>query len=508
MTDEPEPSTERVGLAYQWKAMWIVLLGTFMVVLDTTIVSLGLTSVANDLGAAKNIEWVVTSYIVALGVSQLTSGWLGDRFGRARVYVVALGVFTVGSLACSLAPGFGWLIAARALQGVGGGLVVPIAMAIIYDLFEPRERGKAIGYFSIAVMAAPAIGPVLGGTMVSSIGWRWLFLVNVPIGLIAIPVTSRLLRASGTMVRRPLDRLGFGVVAAGLVLLLVGLQQGGSWGWGSASVLAFLVAGLGLTALFVVRALRIESPLAEVRIFGNPVFSLALLVMSLSTLAQYMRLIYIPMELEGVRGIEASTVGWLMMPSAVGMAFTLPIGGRLVDRLGGRVPSTIGLLIVAAAYWPLSNLGQDTSLWTISILLFIGGLGSGIGMTAPNVISINAVRATQVGQATALSQVGRQITLAMGLAVLASVYVGLAPARGNATPPTAAEALRISAESMHAYNMMFRIAFWILIAVVLLAQFLPAKATSQAMQERLAAERDALRADGHLAESVSVIESA
>lgn len=488
------------SLPYQWKAMWIVLLGTFMVVLDTTIVSLGLTSVAEDFDAQKNIEWVVTSYIVALGVSQLVSGWLGDRYGRARAYVVALGVFTVGSLACAVAPSFGALIAARALQGAGGGIVVPIAMAIIYDLFEPSERGRAIGYFSIAVMAAPAIGPVLGGTLVSSIGWRWLFLVNVPIGLIAVPVTMRLLRASGTMVRRSFDGLGFGIVAAGLVSLLVGLQQGGSWGWGALSVILLLTVGVVLTAIFVVRALFISSPLAEVRIFGNPVFSLSLLVMSLSTLAQYARIVYVPLELEGLRGIEPSTVGWLMMPSAVGMAVTLPIGGRLVDKLGARVPSTIGMAIVAAVYWPLSNLSVDTSLWTISILIFIGGLGSGIGMTAPNVISINAVKATQVGQATALSQVGRQITLAMGLAVMASVYFSLAPARGDTSPAAASAGL-------HAYNSMFRIAFWILIAVIVLAQFMPARAKAKAMQERLGAERDAMRADGHLAESGSVMEA-
>lgn len=487
------------NLPYQWKAMWIVLLGTFMVVLDTTIVSLGLKSVADDFHADKNIEWVVTSYIVALGVAQLVSGWLGDRFGRVRAYSVALAVFTVGSLACTVSPSFGTLIAARALQGLGGGVVVPIAMAIIYELFEPSERGRAIGYFSIAIMAAPAIGPVLGGTLVSSIGWRWLFLVNVPIGLIAVPVTARLLRESAHVARRRFDTLGFVVVAAGLVALLVGLQQGGSWGWGTASVVGLLAAGAVLLTVFVVRAITIESPLAEMRLFGNPVFSLSLLVASLSTLAQYARLVYIPLELEGLRGITASRVGWLMMPSAVGMAITLPLGGRLVDKLGARIPVTAGMAVVATAYWQLAHLTIDTSLWTISIWIFLGGLGSGIGMTAPNVISMNAVRATQVGQATALTQVARQVLLAMGLAVMASVFVGLAPGRGDTSSAAAHTA-------MHAYNSMFRISFGILIGVMVLAQFLPGKARAMAMQERLAAERDALRADGQLTESGAVLE--
>ena len=488
------------NLPYQWKAMWIVLLGTFMVVLDTTIVSLGLRAVADDFHADKNIEWVVTSYIVALGVAQLVSGWLGDRFGRARVYIYALAVFTLGSLACSVAPGFGWLIAARALQGAGGGIVVPIAMAIIYELFEPSERGRAIGYFSIALMAAPAIGPVLGGTLVSSIGWRWLFLINVPIGLMAVPVTARLLRESAPVARRTFDLLGFVVVATGLVALLVGLQQGGSWGWSSGSVVLLLVVGGGLLTLFVIRAVSIESPLAEIRLFTNPVFSLSLVVMSLSTLAQFARIVYIPLELQGLRDIPASTVGWLMMPSAVGMAITLPLGGKLADKLGARVPVTAGMAVVAAAYWQLSHLSVDTSLWTISIWIFLGGLGSGIGMTAPNVTSMNAVKASQVGQATALSQVARQITLAMGLAVMASVFFGLMPPRAD----TSAGAV---GTAMHAYNSMFVISFWILIGIMVLAQFMPDRAKATAMQERLAAERGALRAGGYLAESAAVMEA-
>lgn len=476
------PRGRLANMPYRWKAMWIVLLGTFMVVLDTTIVSIGLKAVGDDFHADANLEWVVTSYIVALGVSQLVSGWLGDRYGRSRLYVVALAVFTVGSLGCAVAPTFGVLIVARVVQGAGGGVVMPIAMAIIFDLFDPGERGRAIGYFSIAVMAAPAIGPVLGGTLVSSIGWRWLFLVNVPIGLLAVPITARLLRPSGVLVQRRFDAFGFAIVSVGLVALLVGLQQGGAWGWSTGPVVGLLAGGSLLIAVFSVRALGLESPLADVRLFANPIYALSLLVMSLSVTAQYVRIVYIPLELQGLRGIDASTVGWLMMPSAVGMAMTLPLGGRLTDRLGSRLPVTFGMAVVAVAFWELGHLSATTSLWEISIWIFLGGLGSGIGMTAPNVTSVNAVRAEQVGQATALGQVARQVTLALGLGVLASIFAGMAPARGDASPAARASAL-------DAFNTMFLLGFWILIAVMVAAQFLPGKAKSREMHERLLAER-------------------
>ena len=172
------------GIPYRWVAMGVVLFGTFMVVLDTTVVNLGLPALQEDFGTVEGIEWVVTAYLASVGVAQMLSGWSADRFGRKAMFMFSLALFTGASVLCALAPGLGVLIVARVLQGIAGGLMMPVAMAMIYELFEPHERGKALGYFGIAVMAAPAIGPVLGGSLVSSLSWRWLFLINVPIGVV------------------------------------------------------------------------------------------------------------------------------------------------------------------------------------------------------------------------------------------------------------------------------------------------------------------------------------
>ncbi|MCH7790171.1 MAG: MFS transporter, partial [Acidobacteria bacterium] len=206
------------GLSYRWVAMGVVVVGTFMVVLDTTIVNLALSTLAHDFDSDLSVEWIVTGYLAAVGVSQMTTGWVGDRFGRKRVFITSLVLFTFGSLLCAAAPSLELLVAARVVQGVGGGLLIPIAMAMIYELFAPHERGRAMGIFGIAVMAAPAIGPVLGGSVVSSFGWRWLFLINVPVGLVGVPLAIKLLRETGYHEERPFDGKGLllAVAVAGL----------------------------------------------------------------------------------------------------------------------------------------------------------------------------------------------------------------------------------------------------------------------------------------------------
>ncbi|MEZ5350307.1 MAG: MFS transporter [Microthrixaceae bacterium] len=176
--------------------MGVVLFGTFMVVLDTTVVNLGLPSLQRDFDTIDGVEWVVTAYLAAVGVAQMASGWTADRFGRKRALVSALVLFTVGSI-LAVSPTLELLVAARIIQGVGGGILMPVAMALIYELFGPEERGRAMGLFGIAVMAAPAIGPVLGGGLVESVGWRWLFLINVPIGIVGVPLAVKVLRDTG-----------------------------------------------------------------------------------------------------------------------------------------------------------------------------------------------------------------------------------------------------------------------------------------------------------------------
>ncbi len=512
--DNPSVGTSRVGAAevegvdtadgsvpgvadaapdrYRWVAMGVVLFGTFMVVLDTTVVNLGLPSMVRDFKSPDGVEWVVTAYLAAVGVAQMASGWIADRFGRKNAFISALVVFTAGSILCAASPTLLLLVAARVVQGIGGGILMPVAMAMIYELFAPDERGRAMGYFGIAVMAAPAIGPVLGGGLVESVGWHWLFLINVPIGMVGLPIAVRVLRDSGVREKRPFDRLGLVLSGVGLALFMVGLSLGGMHGWVQTQVLAAVAVGVALLVWFVLHALRSEHPLVDIRILGNPVFAVGMVSLGLLAIAQYCRLVYIPLELGTVRGVAELTIGFVMLPSALGIAAMMPVGGRLADRVGARIPATIGTVLLAISFWPLAHLTADTSLLAISGALFLGGLGSGMCMMAPNIVALNAVPAIKVSQASGLSSVSRQTSAAVGTAVLASIYASIRPL-GDPAGIAPAQAIA-------PFNTVFMVGFGVLVVGVVVAQFLPGKAVALRLQDERREEQ--VQADTEFAVSM------
>ncbi|MFV0318660.1 MAG: DHA2 family efflux MFS transporter permease subunit [Microthrixaceae bacterium] len=482
--------------SYRWWAMGVVLFGTFMVVLDTTVVNLGLPALQRDFNTITGVEWVVTAYLAAVGVSQMTSGWAADRFGRKQALVFALVVFTAGSVLCAISPTLPILVAARIVQGVGGGILMPVAMSVIYELFEPAERGRAMGLFGIAVMAAPAIGPVLGGGLVESVGWRWLFLINVPIGIIGIPMAMKVLRDSGFRNSRPFDGAGLALSGVGLALLMVGLSLGGTEGWLQPVVLVLILAGLVGLVLFTVHALRSEHPLVEMRILANPIFAIGMVSLGLLAVAQYSRLVYIPLELGTTRGVNEFQIGLVMLPSALGIAMMMPVGGRLVDKVGARIPVMVGVGVYAVSFWGLAHLSVDSPLWLISGYLFLGGLGSGLAMMAPNIVSLNAVKTVQVSQAAGLSSVTRQVSAAIGTAILAAIYATIRPV---GDPGVVDQAV-----SVQAYNNVFLISFGILVVSVGVGWFLPGKRVATRLQEERRAELAEMEGSMSAQEAVEV----
>jgi DHA2 family multidrug resistance protein len=468
----PRPSADR----YRWVAMAIVLIGTFMVILDTSIVNVALPQIGADFHTISGVEWIVTAYLLAVGVAMMATGWFADRFGRKAVFVVSLALFTAGSLLCACSPDLGFLVLCRVLQGLGGGALMPLAMAMIYELFEPHERGRAFGIWGIAAMAAPALGPVVGGYLATVSTWRWLFLINVPIGAIGVPIAVRLLRDVGYREHRRFDGVGLGVSSLGLVLVLLALSQAPDWGWGSLAFVSSIGTGVVLLAAFTVRALRTEHPLIEMRIFAVPVFSLTMAVIWCLTIAQFARLVFIPLELETLRGLSALRVGVALTPSALGIATTMPIGGRLADRIGARVPCTIGMIVLAISFWPLGHLGVDTSLWVISLWLFVGGLGAGLAMMPNTVAGMNSVSSRLVAQASAVRSLNRQLAGAFGTAILASFLT-------SRNGPIGSHAGHATASAVAGYNDLFILGMWVLVFTVLLGLFLPGKKQSLAMQE-------------------------
>lgn len=489
IASRPQPSPAPAGRSgpgnrYRWVAMGVVLIGTFMVILDTSIVNVALDPIAREFDSLHGVEWIVTAYLLAIAVSMVATGWLADRFGRKAVFMGSLGLFTVGSLACALAVNLPMIVACRVVEGLGGGALMPVAMAMVYELFEPEERGKAFGLWGVAAMAAPAVGPILGGWLSTSFTWRWLFLVNVPIGLVGVVAARRLLRDVGFREHRRFDTHGFVFAAVGLVLVLLAAQEGTTWGLRSPRFVVAMVVGLALLTTFTVHALRARQPLIQMRLFGIPIFSLTMAVILTMTIGQYARLVFIPLEMERLRALSPLDVGLLLLPSAVGIASTMAIGGRLADVIGARVPSAVGLAILAGSMWPLAHIGPHTSLTWIAVVLLIGGIGTGLGMMPNTVAAMNSTPSALISQASAVRNLVRQVAGALGTAVLTAVWTArLGPV--SIRPPAP------DAHSFSAYNVLFLIAMWALVAAFALALFLPGRRRTLELQ----AER---RADGPL----------
>jgi DHA2 family multidrug resistance protein len=481
--DAAAPHTRDDLGRYRWVAMGVVLVGTFMVILDTSIVNVALPQIGVDFHSITDVEWIVTAYLLALGLAQPPTGWLTDRFGKRKVFCGCLLTFSVGSLLCAVAPNLGSLVGFRVLQGFGGGGMAPVGLAIIYELFPPDRRGTALGIWGIAAMAAPAVGPVLGGWLVTAVSWRVLFLVNVPIGAIGLVLAVRLLRDVVPRVQRPLDWQGLVLAASGLGALLLGLSEAPTWAWGSPATLTCLVAGGGLTTAWVVRALRTRHPLVQMRMFAVPTFSVCMVVLLLLTMAQYGRLVFVPLELEALRHFSALRVGVILVPTALAAATTMPIGGRLADRIGPRVPTALGVICIGLSTWALSTLTLHTSETRIAAYLAVGGLGLGLSLMPTTVAALLALPNRMAAEASSLRTLSRQIAGSLGVAVLSTVIA--TRLTGIARPPTAPADI---ATAQSAYDLVFTIAAWSCVLALAAAIALPGRDATKRMQALRAGE--------------------
>lgn len=470
--------------------MGVVLVGTFMVILDTTVVNVALPSIAHELGVTGGIEWIASAYLLAVGLVQLATGWLSDRLGKKLTFTWSLTLFTGGSLLAALAPSLEWLVAFRILQGIGGGAMMPVGMAMIFELFPAHRRGTALGIWGIAAMSAPAIGPVLGGFLATAGSWRWVFAVNAPIGVAGIILARKLLRDIGFREHRPLPWRNLMVAAGALVALLAAFDRAAEWGWLS---LGFITLG-GFGVLAVVVFVRLElssrSPLLEMRMFAVPTFAITCGIVWLATSAQFARLVLIPLELQSVRAMTALEVGVVLTPAAFGAAITMPIGGRLVDRIGARVPAVCGLTLIGIAVWMLAHLSAHTSLERIAGIMAIQGLGMGLAMMPSTVAAMNALPAAWVARGAAVRSLNQQIAAAMGVAILASVVVGQI---GSMSAPAGVSVAAIQ----QAYDDAFLVAFVGVAIAVVLAMWLPGAAETRRRQAERA--REHLSIEGSLA---------
>jgi EmrB/QacA subfamily drug resistance transporter len=401
----------------------------FMSALDTTIVNVALPTIGRDLNAAPTeVGAISVAYLVSLGLFMPASGWLGDRFGGKRVLLAATVIFTVASALCGAATGLGELVAFRVLQGVGGGMMTPVGMAMLFRAFPPDQRLRASAVLVVPTTLAPASGPVLGGLLISELSWRWVFYVNVPVGVAAVLFGAFFLRHRVESHPGRFDLAGFLLSGAGLGLLMYGVSEGSNAGWSSPAILSGLILGATLLTLAVLTERRVADPMVAVRLFGDRLFRSGTLAIVLMSAAFIGTLYVMSLYLQDGRGLSALAAGLSIFPEAVGVAVGSQLASRvLYPRLGPRRHIAAGLGLITVAIGLMALLGAGSSLWWARLLMFAMGVGMAQVMLGTQTASFATVSPEATGRASTLFSASRQLGAATGVALLTTV-IGLAGA--------------------------------------------------------------------------------
>lgn len=420
------PAQRGGGLDYKWILALVVILGVFMSILDQTIVNIAIPRLETAFGAdIHSVQWVLTAYILAQGVATPTAAFFADTLGIKRFYVISLAAFTLGSALCGFAWSLPILISFRVLQGLGGAALFPISITLLFREFPPQERGMAMGLFGVPALLAPALGPTLGGYLVTFAGWQLIFFINVPIGIIAIILSLIFIRESRSNEARTFDTIGFIFVAVGLATLLYSISSASTDGWGSATVLGFLSVGVISLAIFVVTEILIArrggQPLLDMRLFGNGPFRAGVIANIFITFGLFGGIFLLPVYLQSIRGLSAFQAGVTLLPQALASMVSVILGGRLVDRYGVRAVMIPGLFILAFASWQLSSISLYSSYGWLQLMLVLRGLALGATVQPLTVATLSEIRPRDLAQASALSTVNRSVASSLGIAILATL---------------------------------------------------------------------------------------
>lgn len=405
-----------------------VMVGTFMAPLDASIVNIALPALsAHFLVPVTTVQWVATAYLLTTSALLLSFGRLGDIWTHKRVYLLGFALFTLGSLACGLAPSIAALIASRAFQAVGAGMILSSGPAILARVFPPQELGRAYGLQALSVAAGLTVGPPLGGVLVSGLGWQWVFFINVPVGLVTMAVVTRVIPV-GEPVRRPFDFAGAAALFGSLFGLLLALSRGADWGWGSTPVLGLLAASAALGAGFLWLEARLADPVLDLTLFGDRTFTTASIAALLSYVSLFVITFLMPFFLIRVMELEAAAAGLILVVMPLTMAVVAPVSGLLSDRMGSRLLTTGGLALTGAGIWWLS-----ASLWPIPgvfglvLRLFVVGLGMAV-FQAPNTSSImGAAPRERSGVASGMVATMRNMGMALGIATAGAIIAAREP---------------------------------------------------------------------------------
>ncbi len=401
----------------------------FMSILDATIVNTALPTIGRDLGVSPTAVGAISiAYLVSLAITIPASGWLGDRYGGKRVLLAATALFTAASALCGLASSLDEMVAFRILQGAGGGMLAPVGMAMLYRVFPPEERLRAASILTVPTTFAPALGPVLGGLFVTELSWRWVFYVNLPIGVAAFAFGAIFVRQSVQAEPGRFDLPGFGLAGFGLGLLMFGVSEGPNRGWHDPQVLGTIAAGAVLLAVMVVVELRSAEPIIDLRLLGNRLFRAGNGVMVLASIAFLGTLYAISLYYQDGRGLSALGSGLSTFPEALGVMGGAQLASRLLyPRLGPRRLITAGLVGTSASIGLLALMGPQTSLWWARLLMLTLGLSMAQVFVPVQAAAFATITPAATGRASTMFNAIRQLGGAAGVAVLTTVIVLAGP---------------------------------------------------------------------------------
>jgi EmrB/QacA subfamily drug resistance transporter len=396
--------------------------GMFMTIMDTQIVNVALAPLGRQFSATPaQVQWVVTGYLLSIAVSIPASGWLGDRFGTTRVFLVTVALFTVASALCAASGSLTELVGTRVLQGFGGGLMLPVGTTMLYRAYPQDQRVKLARTITAVTVIAPATAPIIGGILLTTLSWHWIFLVNVPFGIFAFCFGFAFLPRKDAFHRHPFDTTGFVLAGAGLAGVMYGLGEGAASSWGSPATWAPLIAGSALLAAFTRHSLRARHALLRLRLFQDRLFRSCCVIVGISTSSFFGPLVFIALYLQEGRGVSALTSGLTIFPEAVAIGLSSQLVSRLYPRVGPRRLMTAGFLGLTVVDGLLTFAGGGTSLWLVRALTFALGVSVSYVMLPTQAAAFARMSAADTGHAAAIFTALQRTASAFAIAVLTAV---------------------------------------------------------------------------------------
>jgi EmrB/QacA subfamily drug resistance transporter len=432
--------TDRID-ARTWAIAGIVTLGGIMSSLDTTAVNVALDTLAGDFGASiTSVQWVATGYLLALATVIPLAGWASDRFGAKRVWIGSVGLFLAGSMLAGAAWSIGSLILFRVLQGLGGGMIIPVGMTLLTRAAGPSRVGRVMGILGVQMLLGPVLGPVIGGLLVEHAGWRWIFYVNVPIGALAIPLAARLLPREASRPGERFDGLGFLLISPGLASVIYGLAKVEESGFADPQAFAPILVGIALVAAFILHARRSKA-LIDASLFRERTFTAGVGTTFFLGMGLFGALFLLPLYYQGARGVSPFVAGLLMVPQGIGAAIMMPFSGRATDRTGPGPVVLGGLALILAGTLPFALAGGSMPYSLLAVALFVRGLGMGAATMPAMAGAYASLDGASIAQAASTLNVFKRLGSSLGVALVSIILEhglpGSAGGAGDRAAPTA-----------------------------------------------------------------------